>query len=128
MEAVSYTHLDVYKRQAKTYLLGILYRMPPMAAFNTLHQGPVVIPFGRPDGVDWFRLFRSNLGPKSASYAQRQSAVPHIHTFQQRFRFCFKLRCHRMAVLQFVQDGACAEQMCIRDRPHWANYVPPTTP
>ena len=37
------------------------------------------------------------------------AAVPHIHTFQQRFRFCFKLRCHRMAVLQFVQDGACEE-------------------
>ena len=30
----------------------------------------------------------------------RQSHI--IHTFQQRFRFCFKLRCHRMAVLQFV--------------------------
>ena len=37
------------------------------------------------------------------------AAVPHIHTFQQRFRFCFKLWCHRMAVLQFVQDGACEE-------------------
>ena len=32
------------------------------------------------------------------------AAVPHIHTFQQRFRFCFKLRCHRLAVLQFVQN------------------------
>ena len=37
------------------------------------------------------------------------AAVPHIHTFQQRFRFCFKLRCHRMAVLQFVQDGVGEE-------------------
>ena len=37
------------------------------------------------------------------------AAVPHIHTFQQRFRFCFKLWCHRMAVLQFVQDGVGEE-------------------
>ena len=34
------------------------------------------------------------------------AAVPHIHTFQQRFRFCFKLRCHRMAVL-----GNCKETL-----------------
>ena len=37
------------------------------------------------------------------------AALPHIHAFQQRFRFCFKLRCHRMAVLQLVQDGAGEE-------------------
>ena len=37
------------------------------------------------------------------------AAVPHIHAFQQRFRFCFKLRCHRMAVLQLVEDGAGEE-------------------
>ena len=33
------------------------------------------------------------------------AAVPHIHAFQQSFRFHFKLWCHRMAVLQLVQNG-----------------------
>ena len=48
------------------------------------------------------------------------AAVPQIHTFQQRFRFCFKLRCHRMAVLQFVQDGVGEElELCLlKDEQH----------
>ena len=37
------------------------------------------------------------------------TAVPHIHTFQQRFRSLLELRCHRMAVLQLVQDGVGEE-------------------